>query len=124
MLVKFPLLVRPASTTEELTGFMTRSEVEARLKREREKASISSIYMDLEALTLLTVKPYPVWYVASEFQKVDGRRGNTREHGVHFLDGMGAHAPDTNLCMRKFSKSFKDGAYTCYVNLKPGSMHN
>lgn len=35
---------------------------------------------------------------------IDGRRGNTNEHVVRFLDSMGAHANDKDLCLREFFK--------------------
>lgn len=43
-----------------------------------------------------------------------------REHVVRFVDFMGAHANDTNLCMREFSKSLTGW----YINPKLGSAHD
>lgn len=50
-------------------------------------------------------KPFLVEFVAPQFQKLDGKRGDTREHVVHFLDYIGAHSNDQNLCLRELSKS-------------------
>lgn len=43
---------------------------------------------------------------------------------MRFLDLMGLFSHDVNLCLREFSKSLTDRAYTWYVNLKPGSVRN
>lgn len=37
---------------------------------------------------------------------------------------MGAQAHDDDLCMREFSKTLTDRAYTEYADLKPGLAHN
>lgn len=47
-----------------------------------------------------------------KFQKFNGRKGNTKEHVARFFDPMGRHASDAELCLREFSKSLKDRAYT------------
>lgn len=73
--------------------------------------------------TELAVKPYPMGYIVSKLQLFDGRRGNTWDHIVRFLDLMDPFAHDIELCLREFSKSLTDRAYTMYVNLKPGSVH-
>lgn len=50
---------------------MTRFEVEAMLKKEKEKASTSSVSLDLKPSysTEVAAKPYPTEYRVSEFQK-------------------------------------------------------
>lgn len=63
-------------------------------------------------------------YVTSQFQKFDGRRGNTRKYVIRFLGLMGAHANGVDLCMRELLKSLTDRTYTRYVNWKPGSMND
>lgn len=47
---------------EEVTIFMARSKIDATLKRQKEKASVSSIYLDLEPLYAAKVglEPYLV----------------------------------------------------------------
>lgn len=67
------------------------------------------------------MKPYPVGYTIPQFQKFDGRRGNTREHVVRFLDSIRAHANDVDLCMRV---TIYDGWVYLVHQLKPGSMHD
>lgn len=47
-----------------------------------------------------------------------------REHVVWFLDSIGAHAKEANLCLREFLKSLINQAYTLYVNLKLGLVHD
>lgn len=43
---------------------------------------------------------------------------------VSFFYSMGAHANEADLCVREFSKSLKIRAYTWFVSLKPGSVHD
>lgn len=54
---------RPISATEEPT-FMTRFQVEVMLKREKEKAIVSLIYLDLQPpnAAVVAMKLYPVGY--------------------------------------------------------------
>ena len=39
-----------------------------------------------------------------------------------FIDTFGPYATDEDLCLREFSKSLCDRAYTWYIGLKPGSI--
>lgn len=69
---------------------MTRSEFEVTLKREKESHKLS-IFLDLKpppCAVNVTVNPSGILLAV---QKVDGRRGNMREHVVRFLESMGAH---------------------------------
>ncbi|GKU89659.1 hypothetical protein SLEP1_g3772 [Rubroshorea leprosula] len=50
----------------------------------------------------------------------DGRKGSTVEHVSKFLDAMGVHANNRDLCLREFSKSLSDRAYTWYTTLPLG----
>lgn len=59
-----------------------------------------------------------------KFQKYDGQSGDSREHVVRFLDLMGLFTHNVGLCLRVFSKSLTDRAYTWYINLKPGTMRD
>uniref|UniRef100_A0A2N9F794 RNA-directed DNA polymerase n=1 Tax=Fagus sylvatica TaxID=28930 RepID=A0A2N9F794_FAGSY len=43
-------------------------------------------------------------------------------HISKFIDSMGAYAGDGDLCLREFSKSLDDRAYTWYTTLPPGSV--
>lgn len=102
---------------------MTKSEVEAMLRRERNKTSMSSIFLDQSPLRCRCCDetlPSGVFY--STIQSFDSIRGNTKEHVVHLLDSIGAHAYDVDLYMREFSKSLTRRAYTSYVNLKSSSV--
>lgn len=76
--------IRPASMAKEPTLFMTRAKVEPMPRREKERASISSIYLDLKPLydVEVTMKPYRVGYITSQLQKFVGRRVNTRRDVV------------------------------------------
>lgn len=82
---------------------MNLSEVEA-FCREKERASVSLISPDLKRFyaTGVATNSYPVGYVIPKFQKFDIRRRGIREHVVRFLNSVGAHANEVDLCVRKF----------------------
>lgn len=77
---------------EEPTIFMTTSEVEAILRRRKEKLQ-SLIYLDLKPPTSYKSNKALLGAVCySPIKKFDGRRANTREIVVRFLDQIGGHA--------------------------------
>ncbi|CAL8993383.1 unnamed protein product [Prunus brigantina] len=49
-------------------------------------------------------------------------KGSPKEHVNRFIDALGQHAGDQNLCLREFSKSLTDRAYTWYTTLAPDSV--
>lgn len=81
---------QPVSAVEKPIVAMTRYEVKAILRKEKEKGSMSSICLDLKPLnaTEVTTKLYSM---GQQYQKFNGREGNTRELVVCFLDFMGAY---------------------------------
>ena len=56
------------------------------------------------------------------FAQYDGRKGSAVEYVSKFIDTLGPYAADKDLCLREFSKSLCDRAYTWYIGLKPGSI--
>lgn len=46
------------------------------------------------------------------------------EHISKFIDTMGPHARDKELCLREFAKSLVDRTYTWYTTLRPRSIGN
>ncbi|CAL9021274.1 unnamed protein product [Prunus brigantina] len=72
----------------------------------------------------LLQQPYPNGYKTPSFVLFDGRNGSPKEHVNRFIDALGPHASDHNLCLREFSKSLTDRAYTWYTTLAPGSVCN
>ncbi|CAL8084592.1 unnamed protein product [Prunus armeniaca] len=70
----------------------------------------------------LLQQPYPNGYKASSFVLFDERNGSPKEHVNRFIDALGPHAGDHNLCLREFSKSLTDRAYMWYTTLAPGSI--
>uniref|UniRef100_A0A2N9I1Y0 RNA-directed DNA polymerase n=1 Tax=Fagus sylvatica TaxID=28930 RepID=A0A2N9I1Y0_FAGSY len=54
----------------------------------------------------------------------DGRKGSAVEHISKFLDSMGPFAGNGGLCLREFSKSLVDRAYTWYAMLPEGSIRD
>ena len=65
----------------------------------------------------LLSKPYLEKYETLTFSLYDGRKGNAIEHVNKFLDSMGPFAGNGDLCLREFSKSLTDRAYTWYSTL-------
>uniref|UniRef100_A0A2N9ID84 Integrase catalytic domain-containing protein n=1 Tax=Fagus sylvatica TaxID=28930 RepID=A0A2N9ID84_FAGSY len=70
----------------------------------------------------LLKQPYPEKYIAPTFSRFDGRKGSALVHISKFVDSMGAYAGNGDLCLREFSKSLDDRAYTWYTTLPPGSV--
>ena len=70
----------------------------------------------------LLSKPYPKKYKTPTFSLYYGRKGNAIEHVNKFLDSMGPFAGNGDLCLKEFSKSLTDRAYTWYFTLQPGSI--
>uniref|UniRef100_A0A2N9FIH6 Integrase catalytic domain-containing protein n=1 Tax=Fagus sylvatica TaxID=28930 RepID=A0A2N9FIH6_FAGSY len=70
----------------------------------------------------LLKQPYPEKYIAPTFSRFDGRKGSALVHISKFVDSMGAYARNGDLCLREFSKSLDDRAYTWYTTLPPGSV--
>uniref|UniRef100_A0A2N9IYI6 RNA-directed DNA polymerase n=1 Tax=Fagus sylvatica TaxID=28930 RepID=A0A2N9IYI6_FAGSY len=69
-----------------------------------------------------TPEPYPEKYDTPVFALFDGRKGSAMEHISKFLDSMGPFAAHGDLCLREFSKSLVDRAYTWYTVLPAGSI--
>jgi hypothetical protein len=72
----------------------------------------------------LLKQPYPDKYVAPTFSRFDGRKGSALVHVSKFIDSMGPYAGNGDLCLREFSKSLDDRAYTWYTTLPPGSVRS
>ena len=70
----------------------------------------------------LLSKPYPKKHKTPTFSLYYGRKGNAIEHVNKFLDSMGPFAGNGDLCLKEFSKSLTDRAYTWYFTLQPGSI--
>uniref|UniRef100_A0A2N9II49 Retrotransposon gag domain-containing protein n=1 Tax=Fagus sylvatica TaxID=28930 RepID=A0A2N9II49_FAGSY len=70
----------------------------------------------------LLKEPYPEKYETPTFALFDGRKGSAIEHISKFLDSMGPFAAHGELCLREFSKSLVDRAYTWYTVLPVESI--
>lgn len=57
-------------------------------------------------------------------KKFDDEIRNTGKHVCTLFQHHGSHAHDSELSVRELSKFLMDQAYTCYNNLKPGSVHD
>ena len=67
-------------------------------------------------------KPYPKRYKLKASTQYDGRKGSAIKQVSKFIDTLGPYAVDEDLCLREFSKSLCDQAYTWYIGLKLGSI--
>ena len=70
----------------------------------------------------LLKQPYPEKYIVPTFSRFDGRKRSALVHISKFINSMGAYASNGDLCLREFSKSFDNRAYTWYTTLPPGSV--
>ena len=103
--------------------FITMAEVAALLERERARALKERFNAQwppypLKVLSKLYLERYEPW----AFEQYDGRKGSAIEHVSKFIDTLGLYATNEDLCLREFSKSLCDWAYTWYIGLKPGSI--
>ena len=99
------------------------AEVAALLEQERARALKERFYAR-RPLYLLRVlsKPYPERYEPPVFAQYNRRKGSAIEHVSKFIDTLGPYAANKDLCLREFSKSLCDQAYTWYIGLKPRSI--
>jgi hypothetical protein len=67
-------------------------------------------------------EPYIEKYDTPTFALFNGKRGSAMEHISKFLDSMGPFTAHGELCLREFSKSLVDRAYTWYMVLPVGSI--
>jgi hypothetical protein len=106
------------------TPFVTMSDVADLLRQERERPPkeprhfVRRLPYPIELLK----EPYPEKYDTPVFALFDGRKGSAMEHISKFLDSMGPFAAHGDLCLREFSKSLVDRAYTWYTVLPAGSI--
>ena len=73
-------------------------------------------------LAELLSKPYLEKYETPHLHSLWWRKENAIEHVNKFLDSMGPFAGNGDLCLREFSKSLTDCAYTWYSTLQLGSI--
>uniref|UniRef100_A0A2N9G772 Integrase catalytic domain-containing protein n=1 Tax=Fagus sylvatica TaxID=28930 RepID=A0A2N9G772_FAGSY len=109
---------------EKEATFVTMSDVANLLKQEREKnPKEPRLFVRKPPYPIELLKqPYPKKYVAPTFSRFDGRKGSALVHISKFIDSMGTYAGNGDLCLREFSKSLDDRAYTWYTTLPPGSV--
>ena len=99
------------------------AEVAALLGQERARAPKERFYARRPPYPLRVLsKPYPERYEPRAFAQYDGKKGSVVEHVNKYIDTLGPYAADQDLCLRGFSKSLCDRAYTWYIGLKLGSI--
>jgi hypothetical protein len=106
--------------------FVTLSDVADLLKQERERPPKEPRHFVRKPPypKELLKEPYPEKYDTPNFSLFDGRKGSAVEHISKFLDSMGPFAGNGGLCLREFSKSLVDRAYTWYAMLPEGSIRD
>ena len=98
-------------------------ELAAFLEQERVRAPKERFYAQRPPYPLRVLsKPYLERYEPRAFAQYDGRKGSAVEHVSKFIDTLGPYVADEDLCLREFSKSLCDRAYTWYIGLKPRSI--
>ena len=103
--------------------FITMAEVAALLEQERARTPKERFYAQRPPYPPKVLnKLYPERYEPKAFAQYDGRKGSAVEHVSKFIDTLGPYVADEDLCLREFSKSLCDRAYTWYIGLKPGSI--
>jgi hypothetical protein len=104
----------PSSHNNKEEPFITLSEVADLMQQEREKILKEPRHFVKKPPypAELLKQPYPDKYVTPTFSRFDGRKGSALVHVSKFLDSMGPYAGNGDLCLREFSKSLDDRAYT------------
>uniref|UniRef100_A0A2N9FW41 Integrase catalytic domain-containing protein n=1 Tax=Fagus sylvatica TaxID=28930 RepID=A0A2N9FW41_FAGSY len=94
------------------------------LKQEREKNPKESRHFIRRPPypTELLKQPYPEKYIVPTFSRFDVCKKSALIHISKFIDSMGAYANIGDLCLREFSKSLDDRAYTWYTTLPHESV--
>ena len=105
---------QPGEQNASLPQFVTLSNFTALLERERlsqPKEPRHFVHRPPYPTELLS-KPYSEKYETPTFFFYDGRKGNAIEHVNKFLDSMRPFVGNGDLCLREFSKSLTNRAYT------------
>ena len=98
------------------------AEVATLLEQERAKAPKERFYARRPPYPLRVLnKSYPKRYEPQAFAQYDDKKGSVIEHVSKFNDTLGPYAADKDFCLREFSKSLCNRAYTWYIGLKSGS---
>ena len=83
------------------------------LEQERAKTPKERFYARSPPYPLRVLsKLFPERYELRACAQYDGRKGSAFEHVSMFIDTFGPYAADEDLCLREFSKSLCDRAYT------------
>lgn len=110
------------TSTPSAGQFITLAKVQALFTKEKAKTVLPSLpspdICPPYPMAILSL-PYPEGYTQPKFVKFDSKEGSAKEHVVRFIESLGAHAANSNLCLCKFSKSLTSRAYTWFVNLEP-----
>jgi hypothetical protein len=114
------------SNNKNDTPFVTMSDVVDLLKQERERPPKEPRHFVRKPPypKKLLKEPYPEKYDTPNFSLFDGRKGSAVKHISKFLDSTGPFAGNGGLCLREFSKSLIDRAYTWYAMLPEGSIRD
>ncbi|GLU03950.1 hypothetical protein SLE2022_211190 [Rubroshorea leprosula] len=116
----------PPNAADSTQGHVTTANLTAFLDKKRSKHGTIPFQFirDPPYPKEILSRPYPKKYESPAFLQYNGRKGSAVEHVNKFLDAMGAHTGDRDLCLHEFSKSLSDKAYTWYTTLPLGSVRS
>ena len=100
--------------------FITMVEVTTLLVQERARTPKERFYARRPPYPLRVLsKPYLERYEPRAFAQYDGKKGSAVKYVSKFIDTLDPYTANKDLCLREFSKSLCDRAYTWYIGLKP-----
>lgn len=117
---------RPTTQLEESSQYFTKTKIETMFKKERDRATTApkTLHLKPPYPEKVAEKDFSAEYKVPKFQKFDGHKGNRKEHVSRFLDSLGKYVKDPELCLKEFSKTLSDRAYSWYLSLKPGTIQD
>ncbi|CAN6695246.1 unnamed protein product [Malus baccata var. baccata] len=93
-------------------SFVTQEDIIAMLENEVHMSSDDWKYVPEPPYPIsLLHMLYPKGYETLNLVLFDGKKGSPKEHISRFIDALGPHASDYNLCLMEFLKSLTNYTY-------------
>ena len=93
--------------------YVTKADITALLEQKKAKMPKEKLFVRRPPYSIrLFNKPYLERYDLLTFSLYDGRKGSAIEHVSKFIDTLRPYVGDEDLCLREFSKSLSNRAYT------------
>lgn len=103
---------RPADHSKEPSLYVKKVEIGVMFKEEHDRATTAPKTLNQKPPYLNKVAEKKLLAKYAKISKVRWSQRNTEEHVSRFLDSMGKYTKDPELCLREFTKSLTDRAYT------------